>query len=184
MTKKAGAGASGLSEKILYLRGLQLPAIPLTATNNSRVNLAEDGLTIVYAYPRISPVGGAWEGWDAIPGARGCTAQSCGFRDHYAELKELGVERLFGLSAQDAHEQKEAVQRLHLPFSLLSDPTLSLSRALKLPLFEAGGMTLIQRLTLVIYHGRIEHVFYPVPSPEHHAAEVLRWLKEFDRPWG
>lgn len=173
-----------LSEKVLHLRGLQLPALPLTATNNGSVNLAEGGLTIVYAHPRISPVSGAWEGWDAIPGARGCTAQSCGFRDHYADLKKLGVERLFGLSAQAISEQKEAVKRLHLPFPLLSDPTLSLSRALKLPLFEAGGMTLIQRLTLVIYHGRIEHVFYPVPSPEHHAAEVLTWLKDLNWSWG
>lgn len=165
-------------EEISHLKGLHVPDIRLASTDDTGVHLAEVGLTVVYAYPRISPAGGAWEGWDAIPGARGCTSQSCAFRDHYAELREMGVERLYGLSSQAADEQKEAVERLHLPFPLLSDPKLSLSRALRLPLFEAGGTMLIKRLTLVIRHGRIEHVFYPVPSPEHHAKTVLAWLRD------
>ncbi|WP_227011453.1 peroxiredoxin [Paenibacillus lutimineralis] len=178
--KEFGPGHLALPEddgKVAHLRGLQIPSIGLAATDGTTVDLAEGGLTVVYVYPRTSPaVGGALEGWDAIPGARGCTSQSCAFRDHFAELKGVGVERLFGLSTQSTDYQKEAAERLHLPFPLLSDSSLSLSRALELPLFEVRGMTLIKRLTLIIDNGRIEHVFYPVSPPERNASDVMAWL--------
>lgn len=152
--KEFGQGHLAVPEddgKAAYLSGVQLPSIGLAATDGSTVDLAEGGLTVIYAYPRTSPaVGGALEGWDAIHGARGYTSQSCTFRDHFAELKGVDVERLFGLSTQSTDYQKEAAERLHLPFSLLSDSSFALSRALELPLFEVGGMTLIKRLTLII----------------------------------
>jgi peroxiredoxin len=132
---------------------------------------------VVYAYPRTSRPGEPLPtGWDEIPGARGCTPQSCAFRDHHAELMALGV-TVFGLSTQTSAYQQEAVERLHLPFELLSDAELELTTALRLPTFEVDGMTLIRRLTLVISDGRIEHVFYPVPEPAQNAEDVLRRLR-------
>ncbi len=151
--------------------------VALPATDGTMVSLADSGLTVIYAYPRTSPPeGGAIEGWDAIPGARGCTPQSCAFRDHFAELQALGVQRLYGLSTQSTEYQLEVVNRLHLPFPLLSDERLSLSRALKLPLFEAGGLTLIKRLTLVIDNGKVDRVFFPISHPEQNASDVVTWL--------
>jgi peroxiredoxin len=132
----------------------------------------------VYIYPRTGRPGvPAPDGWDAIPGARGCTPQSCGFRDHFAELTRLGVARLFGLSTQDSDYQREAVERLHLPFAILSDAELKLTEALKLPTFSIDGMTLIKRMTWVIDDGVIRHVFYPVFPPDQSAETVLTWLK-------
>ena len=116
-------------------------------------------------------------GWDAIPGARGCTPQSCGFRDHFAELRQAGVDHLFGLSTQDSEYQREAAERLHLPFAVLSDADLKFAKALRLPTFEVEGMTLLKRLTLVIDEGRITHVFYPVFPPDRSAQEVVDWLQ-------
>lgn len=178
--KEFGSGHLATPEddgKTAHLSGLQIPSIGLTATDGSTVDLAEGGLTVVYAYPRTSPaIGGALEGWDVLPGARGCTPQSCAFRDHFSELKRVGIERLFGLSTQATDYQKEVAERLHLPFPLLSDSMLALSCALELPLFEVGGMTLIHRLTLIIDHGRVEHVFYPVFQPEQNASDVMAWL--------
>lgn len=124
------------------------------------------------------------EGWDAIPGARGCTPQSCGFRDHFAELRSLGVSRLFGLSTQDTAFQREAAQRLRLPFPLLSDERLALARPMRLPTFEAGGMALLKRLTLVLRDGVVERVFYPVFPPDRNAADVVAWLSGEGRPAG
>jgi peroxiredoxin len=136
------------------------------------------GTTVVYCYPLTgSPDQDLPPGWDDIPGARGCTPQSCAFRDHHAELKELGA-RVFGLSTQDTAYQHEAAGRLHLPFLLLSDEKLEFARALGLPTFEAEGMTLIKRLTLVIEEGEIKHAFYPVFPPGRNAEEVVRWLSE------
>ena len=116
-------------------------------------------------------------GWDEIPGARGCTPQSCAFRDHHAPLRALGA-RVFGLSIQSTAYQREAAERLHLPFALLSDEELRFARALDLPTFEADGMTLVRRLTLVVEEGRIEKVFYPVFPPDENAERVLGWLSE------
>ena len=135
------------------------------------------GRVVVYAYPRTGVPGvNNPAGWDLIPGARGCTPQSCAFRDQFEELKNLGVDRLFGLSTQDTAYQREAAERLHLPFPILSDKHLRLTKALRLPTFQTSGMTLLKRLTLVIDNGKIEHVFYPVFPPDRNADEVIAWL--------
>lgn len=162
-----------------HLTGLKVPAIELPATDGSNVNLAKlRGITAVYAYPRTGRPGVPNpEGWDLIPGARGCTPQSCAFRDHFAELKAAGVDRLYGLSTQSPTYQHEVAERLHLPFAMLSDDHLLLTKAMRLPTFEASGMTLLKRLTLVINEGVVEHVFYPVFPPDRNAVEVLECLK-------
>jgi peroxiredoxin len=161
-----------------HLAGMRVPSLALDATDGSKVDLAQlGGRTVVYAYPRTGRPGQPLPtGWDAIPGARGCTPQSCAFRDHYAELRAQGVAQVFGLSTQDTDYQREAVERLHLPFPLLSDAALRLTHALALPTFEVDGMRLIKRLTLVIDDAVITRVFYPVFPPDESAAEVLGWL--------
>jgi peroxiredoxin len=162
-----------------HLAGMRLPDIALPATSGSDVNLAGLlGRTVLYIYPRTGVPGvDAPPGWDDIPGARGCTPQSCGFRDHFAELKELGVAHLFGLSTQDTGYQREVAERLHLPFAILSDAKLALTRALKLPTFTTSGMTLLKRAALVVDDGVIAKVFYPVFPPDKNAAEVIAWLR-------
>ena len=163
-----------------HLIGMRVPPIALPATSGSTVDLAAlNGRTIVYCYPRTGrPDENPLPGWDAIPGARGCTPQSCAFRDHYAELRELGINEVFGLSTQDTAYQAEVVERLHLPFALLSDARLELARALRLPTFEVEGMTLLKRVTMVLRGGSIEHVFYPVFPPDTIAPAVVHWLVE------
>jgi peroxiredoxin len=161
-----------------HLKGMAMPELTLPATDGTSVSLNEPGFTVIYAYPRTSPPDGtALDGWDTIPGARGCTPQSCAFRDHFAELKQLGASRVFGLSTQTTDYQKEAAERLHLPFPLLSDSGLSLADALRLPTFDAAGLTLFKRLTMIIENGRIAHVFYPVFPPEKNAQDVIDWLR-------
>ena len=158
-----------------HLPGSRVPSIPLPATDGTTIDLsALRGRVVVYAYPRTGQPGVANpEGWDMIPGARGCTPQSCSFRDHFSELKALGVDHLFGLSTQDTAYQREAAERLHLPFSLLSDEHLRLADAMRLPTFRANGMTLLKRLTLVITDGAVEPVFYPVFPPDRSASDVV-----------
>ncbi|HEX2135557.1 MAG TPA: peroxiredoxin [Microvirga sp.] len=167
-----------------HLRGSQVPSVRLAATDRSSVDLsALSGRTVVYAYPRTGQPGVALpDGWDMIPGARGCTPQSCSFRDHFHELRALGVDHLFGLSTQDTAYQREAAERLHLPFPLLSDENLELANAMRLPTFETSGMTLLKRLTLVIEDGTVRHVFYPVFPPDRSAADVVRWLSAQQGP--
>ena len=162
-----------------HLAGMKLPDMALPATSGSDVNLARlPGRTVLYIYPRTGVPGvDAPPGWDDIPGARGCTPQSCGFRDHFAELKGLGVAHLFGLSTQDTGYQREVAERLHLPFAILSDAKLALTRALKLPTFTTSGMTLLKRMALVVDDGVIAKVFYPVFPPDKNAAEVIAWLR-------
>ncbi|HEY7246652.1 MAG TPA: peroxiredoxin [Xanthobacteraceae bacterium] len=162
-----------------HLTGGDVPSLPLRATDGSTVDLsALSGRTVVYIYPRTGVPGQAPpDGWDAIPGARGCTPQSCSFRDHFAELQKLGVAQVFGLSTQDTPYQNEAVQRLGLPFPILSDSNLALTRALKLPTFTAAGMVLLKRMVLVIDAGIITKVFYPVFPPDKSAEEVIAWLQ-------
>ena len=162
-----------------HLTGAKLPALALAATDGAQVDLsALAGRTVVYVYPRTGRPGHASPtGWDGIPGARGCTPQSCGFRDHFAELKRLGVAHLFGLSTQDSDYQREAVERLHLPFTILSDADLKLTRALDLPTFTVDGLTLIRRMAWVIDDGVITHVFYPVFPPDKNAEEVVAWIR-------
>ena len=163
-----------------HLKGLRLPDIALVATDGGSVNLsALKGRTVLYIYPRTGRPGvDLPAGWDAIPGARGCTPQSCGFRDHAAELTRLGVANLYGLSTQDTAYQQEAATRLHLPFALLSDEALHFTRALALPTFVTSGMTLLKRMAMVIDDGAITHVFYPVFPPDKSAEEVVNWLKD------
>ena len=161
-----------------HLPGLNVPSVALPATDGTTVDLSTlAGLTVVYAYPRTGrPSEPNPDGWDLIPGARGCTPQTCAFRDHFTELKSLGVSHLFGLSTQDTAYQREMAERLHLPFPVLSDASLALTRALELPTLATQGVTLLKRLTLIVQDGRIEHVFYPVFPPDRNAADVAAWL--------
>jgi peroxiredoxin len=163
-----------------HLPGMKLPSVSLTSTSGDHIDLsALAGTTVVYCYPLTGrPDRKLPQGWDEIPGARGCTPQSCAFRDHHAELKDLGS-RVFGLSAQSTAYQREAAERLNLPYGLLSDEDLEFAEALGLPTFEADGMILIKRLTLVIENGEILKAFYPVFPPGRNAEEVIGWL--FDR---
>ena len=162
-----------------HLTGARLPDIALAATDGSSVSLSRlTGRTVVYIYPRTGRPGQATPtGWDGIPGARGCTPQSCGFRDHFADLKRLGVAHLFGLSTQMTAYQREAAERLHLPFAILSDEQLALTRALDLPTFSVDGMTLIRRMAWVVDDGVITKLFYPVFPPDKSAEEVVNWIR-------
>jgi len=162
-----------------HLTGLSLPDIALAATDGTNVSLARlGGRSVVYVYPRTGEPGKPLpNGWDAIPGARGCTPQSCGFRDHFAELKALGAAHVFGLSTQDTAYQREVVERLHLPFAILSDAELKLTRAIGLPTFAVDGMTLLNRMALIVDDGVVVKVFYPVFPPDKNAEEVLAWLQ-------
>jgi peroxiredoxin len=161
-----------------HLAGFKLPSVPLPATDGSIVDLSGlSGRTVIYIYPRTGVPGQEpLDGWDAIPGARGCTPQSCSFRDHFAELKQLGVTHVFGLSTQDSAYQSEAVERLKLPFPILSDGNLALARAIKLPTFTIASMVLLKRMVLVIDAGVIAKVFYPVFPPDKSTEEVIAWL--------
>ncbi|MDH4982951.1 peroxiredoxin [Hyphomicrobium sp. D-2] len=162
-----------------HLRGAVVANIALPATDGSVVSLATlTGRTVVYIYPMTGKPGIALpEGWDDIPGARGCTPQACAFRDHHAELLHAGAAHVFGLSTQTPDDQREAAQRLHLPFALLSDAALRFATAMGLPTMSVADTVLLRRMTLIIADGRIAHVFYPVWPPDRNAAEVLEWLK-------
>ncbi len=162
-----------------HLPGMTLPRTALSATHGDTVNIGSiTGLLVIYIYPMTGrPEVPLPDGWDAIPGARGCTPQACSFRDHYAELQALKTE-VYGLSAQTTEYQLEAKQRLRLPFELLSDIELSLKSSLALPTFNAAGMTLYKRLTLIARDGRVENVFYPVFPSNRNADGVLSWLRE------
>jgi peroxiredoxin len=168
-----------------HLTGMRVPSVALQATDGTKVDLSSlptRGRIVVYTYPRTGRPGVPNpEGWDLIPGARGCTPQTCAFRDHFAELKALGVDYLFGLSTQNPAYQREAAERLHLPFTILSDELFELTTALRLPTFATNGMTLLKRLTLVINSGVIENVFYPVFPPDRNADDVISWLKSNPR---
>ena len=161
-----------------HLTGMTVPDLALPATDGSTVRLSQlAGRHVLYIYPMTGrPDRKLPDGWNAIPGARGCTPQSCSFRDHFAELQALNT-GVFGLSTQTTEDQREARERLHLPFQLLSDHALQLKAALKLPTFECEGMELYKRMTLVIEAGRIVKVFYPVFPPDRSAAETLEWLR-------
>ncbi len=165
-----------------HLLGLSVAPVELPSTANRIINLAEISdwqRTVVYCYPRTGKPGeeplDGYAAWNRIPGARGCTPQSCAFRDFYGELKNLGAE-VFGLSTQTTEYQQELVKREHLPFEILSDAELSLTKAMRLPIFEVEGEILLKRLTFVIHKKRIVKVFYPVFPPDKNAEEVIKWL--------
>ena len=166
-----------------HLPGRELPSVELPATSGDPVDLAAAGRSangealVVYVYPRTGTPGQpSPDGWDAIPGARGCTPENCSFRDHAAELRQLGA-RVHGLSSQPLEEQRGFAEREHMPFPLLNDSDLELAERLGLPTFEAGGTTLYKRLTLIARDGRIERAFYPVFPPDTHIEEVLDALR-------
>jgi peroxiredoxin len=164
-----------------HLAGMKIPPISLLATDDNSVDLsALKGRTVVFAYPRTGEPGkiSLVDDWDMIPGARGCTPQTCSFRDLYAELKAAGAWHVFGLSTQSNAYQAEMAARLHLPFPVLSDEKLELTRALDLPTMQVAGLTLIKRFALVVDDARITQVFYPVFPPDRNAGDVLAWLKE------
>jgi peroxiredoxin len=165
-----------------HLTGMRVPLVRLQSTAGRIVDPATlPGRTVLYCYPRTGrPDVDPPQGWNEIPGARGCTPQSCAFRDHFNELKTLDA-GVFGLSTQTTEYQREAVERLHLPFELLSDANLAFAKVLRLPTFEVESMTLIKRLTLIIRDGRVEKVFYPVFPPDANAAEAVQWLSRHPR---
>lgn len=165
-----------------HLKGMSLPSIGLSSTAGREVDLSRlPRRTVVYCYPGTGrPDQALPPGWNQIPGARGCTPQSCAFRDHVSELQSLDAQ-VFGLSTQTTEYQREVAQRLHLPFELLSDADLRFTRALGLPTFEVESMVLIKRVTFIVNDGRIEHVFYPVFPPDTNATEVIAWLTAHPR---
>jgi len=163
-----------------HLEGAALPSLSLSSTSGQPIDLAEAARStlVVYCYPRTGRPGVPLPpGWDAIPGARGCTPQSCAFRDHFAEFQALGASVL-GLSAQSSDDQLEFAQRVHLPYPVLSDPCLALAEAIGLPTFDVAGMRLYRRLTLIARRGRIVKAFYPVFPPDRDAPAVVAWLRE------
>jgi peroxiredoxin len=164
-----------------HLAGMTIPPVNLRATDDTVVTLSSlKGRTVVFAYPRTGVPGqiSLVDDWDMIPGARGCTPQTCSFRDLFAELKAAGAAQVFGLSTQSNEYQTEMASRLHLPFPVLSDEKLELTRGLKLPTMDVAGLTLIKRLALIVDDGRITHVLYPVFPPDRNAGDVLEWLKK------
>ena len=162
-----------------HLVGADLPDVALPSTAGGKARLAAlRGLAILYAYPMTGrPDAPLPAGWDSIPGARGCTPQSCAFRDRFEELRALGAAHVFGVSTQDTAYQREAAERLHLPFPLLSDADGRLAEALALPTMTVAGMRLLKRLTLIVRDGRIAAVHYPVFPPDADAADVVAWLR-------
>ena len=162
-----------------HLVGTQIPPIKLPATNGKLIDFSSsDQRAVIYIYPMTGqPNIDLPEGWDTIPGARGCTPQSCSFRDHYNELKELGA-MVYGLSTQSSDYQKEAVNRLHLPFPLVSDFNLDFIHALRIPTFTVSNMVLSKRVTLIIKDRTIEKVFYPVFPPDKNADQVISYLQQ------
>ncbi len=164
-----------------HLPGLALPALTLPTSDGGRVDLGDlgAGRTVIYLYPLTGAPGTDLpDGWDSIPGARGCSTEACDFRDHHDDLRAARVSAVYGFSSQDAGYQAEVVDRLRLPFAMLSDEHFQLADALNLPTFQAPGHDrLYSRLTLIVRDGRIEHVFYPIFPPNTHAQQVLTWLR-------
>jgi peroxiredoxin len=164
-----------------HLGGMALPAVALRSTAGGSVRLDDPGipLAVVYCYPRTGRPDAIALGniadWNAIPGARGCTPQSCAYRDHYEELQRLGA-AVFGLSTQNTDYQREAALRLDLPFPLLSDVTGEFSSSLRLPWFEFEGERLLKRLTLIVGSGHVLHCIYPVFPPDKDAENVIAWI--------
>lgn len=158
-----------------HLKGCSMPDLALPSTSGDEVYLnALKGWTVIYCYPMTGrPDTPLPDGWDDIPGARGCTPQSCSYRDHFRELSDCGVSEIYGISTQRTKYQKEAVNRLHLPFALLSDNNLKLAGALRLPTMMVNKVPLLKRMTLILRGPIIERVVYPVFPPDQDARHVL-----------
>lgn len=164
-----------------HLQGREMPDVSLLATDGTTIDLRElRPRTVIYVYPMtgrpdedVIP-----DGWEDIPGARGCTPESRGFRSHYDELLNHGIGEVYGLSTQTSEYQREARDRLQLPFQMLSDSEWELTTNLDLPTFTIGGNEFLKRLTLLVADGHIEHVFYPIFPPDEHASEVLEWVRD------
>ena len=157
-----------------HLTGAGVPSVVLDSSQGP-VDVADFG--VVYVYPRSGKPGvPSLPGWDAFPGARGCTPQSCAFRDHAAELAELGA-TVAGLSVQSLDDQVEFAERNHMPYPVIADPGLQLRDALGLPTFEIAGHTLYKRLAWIARERRIVKVFYPVFPPDRNAGDVVDWLR-------
>jgi len=165
-----------------HLPGLAMPELVLSTSDGNTVDLAAlpAGRTVIYLYPLTGRPGvDLPQGWDSIPGARGCSTEACSFRDHYHELHQAGAAEIYGMSSQCPPYQAEVVERLHLPFHMLSDPEFALADSLDLPTFAAPGHNrLYARLTLVVNNGTVEHVFYPIFPPNTHAEQVLHWFQK------
>jgi peroxiredoxin len=162
-----------------HLEGTLLPDLVLRSTSNRQVNLREatQHRTVIFFYPRTGrPDENPPMGWDEIPGARGCTPQSCAFRDLHAEFKKLGVD-VYGLSTQTTEYQLELANRIHLPYALLSDAGFKLTNELGLPTFVFGEIRLLKRMAWVCESGKIVKVFYPVFPPDRNAGDVLKWIQ-------
>ena len=162
-----------------HLKGMALPDLALPSTSNRQVNLSKVTAPriVIYCYPMTGrPDRQLPQGWDDIPGARGCTPETCGFRDHHKDLAKLQAD-VYGVSTQDTAYQQEMVKRLEVPFEVLSDEHMAFTNALRLPTFTVEHMTLLKRLTLVVRGGKIDKVFYPVFPPDKHAEEVIAWLQ-------
>jgi len=163
----------------LHLQGMTLPPVSLPSTNGEQVDLSKlRGISVVFAYPMTArPDVALPDGWDMIPGARGCTPQACTFRDIHQQLLDAGADHLFGLSVQTTDYQQETVERLHLPFPLLSDAQGNFRTELNLPVMAVEGMTLLKRLTMISVDGKIEKIFYPVFPPDRNPSDVQKWLE-------
>ncbi len=167
-----------------HLVNLAMPKVCLRSTAGRMIDLSDlrPPRTVIYCYPMTGVPGKPLpEGWDLIPGARGCTPQACSFRDHHQDLSQLKAD-VFGMSTQTTEYQREMADRLHLPFEILSDDEFKICDELRLPTFEVDGMRLVKRLTLIIRGGRMEHVFYPVFPPNQSADQVMRWLQDHPIP--
>ena len=171
-------------ENLNHLNNYIIEPIKLKSTNDKLVELSEfKGLTIIYIYPMTGqPDKPLPDNWDNIPGARGCTPQSCSFRDNFHELKKLNISNIFGLSSQTSEYQKEMTQRLKLPYKVLSDEKLEFTKQLNLPTFEVGEMKLIKRITLILDNNKIIKYFYPVFPPDKNVDEVIAYLKKIKKP--
>lgn len=162
-----------------HLLGMEFPDLNLPLSDGNALSFASlKGLSVIYAYPMTGrPDVPAPDGWEMIPGAKGCTPQSCAYRDHYQDLQAAGAANVFGLSVQTSDDQREAVQRMHLPFRLISDANFQLTKALNLPVMQVNGMKLLRRLTIVVVGREIIKVNYPVFPPDQDAENVIAWLQ-------
>ena len=163
-----------------HLNNFLIPDIKLLSTSGNQVNLSKlVGLSIMYVYPMTGQPNVALpKGWDEIPGARGCTPQSCSFRDNFLELKKLNIKNIFGISSQTTEYQREMVKRLNLPYPVLSDEKLKFTNFLKLPTFKVENMNLIERVTLILENNKIIKYFYPVFPTDQNVNDVIYWLKK------